>query len=200
MPDICEHERIITDLFDKIQLLNIGPYNYWYTYLEEAVYCFLKKYYIASILVSSATVETVLFWEHLREEHKTLKGAVRIPEKTPPLSELFDYFKETAIPLRLLLDSNEFEFFKQSGSIRDAKARRKAFNNLSFIRTRNKFAHGEIFEITACLKLEQFKKIGKDFTEPYLKTDELESIPYSQLYRTLCFMNELLELKIQKRI
>jgi hypothetical protein len=38
MPSSSENRKVITDLFGEIRPLSIGPYNYWYTYLEEAVY------------------------------------------------------------------------------------------------------------------------------------------------------------------
>jgi hypothetical protein len=190
MPDNCEHERIITDLFNEIQLLNIGPYNYWYTYFEEAVYCFLKKHYIASVLVSSATVETVLFWEYVRKKYESIKDVV-VLEQTPKgklktenltLSLLFNEFVKTEIPLTQLLEENEREFFRSVQEIGDKNKRRSALGRLKFIETRNKFAHADLFGTIAKLKTEQFKNTCRNFNQPYLRIEELENTAYSQLH------------------
>lgn len=199
MSTLQEHERTITDLFGQIPVVDLGPYNYWYAYLQEAVYCYFDKRYIASILVSSATVETSLFWEYFRKKHENLRGVVRIPELTLPLSDLFDHFRDSEIPLRLLLDSDEVDFFQSTKNAEGRKKRKEAINRLRYIKTRNKFAHAEIFEIVASLKLEQFRNTCRDFDQPYLMTEELENFSYSQLYKTLSFMNGFIALKKRNR-
>jgi hypothetical protein len=199
MSSSSEDEKAITDLFGQIPILDRGPYQYWYAYLEEAVYCYLDKRYIASILVSSATVETILFWQYFKREHKNIKGAVRIPEMTPPLSELFDYLKESEIPLRLLMDEDEVVFFNNIRTIASKKKRKEIVNSLKYVKTRNKFSHADLFKVIALVEIEQFKKTGRDFNYPYFMASELKSIAYSQLYKTLSFVRELATLSVKTK-
>jgi hypothetical protein len=154
-------------------------------------------------LTSSATVETLLFWEYLRRNRELItrklkesgKGAVSFStlarkEEILSLAKLFDKLRNTEIPLKLLLDDHELESFKNMATMED-KARRKAINSLSFISIRNKFAHGSIFDVVGQVIVKRLLRTGLTFEALGLTSEELEEMAYRQLTKCLLFMRGL---------
>jgi hypothetical protein len=202
MSDFHTRKQMVCDLFAEIRAMGLTPWDYWRVYLEEAVYCYHEQRNVACILTSSATVETLLFWEYLRMNSGSITSKLREPkkgaeavsfrtlawnEKVGSLVSLFDKLRNTKIPLKLLLDDHEIENFNKMVTIEN-KARKKIINGLNYVSTRNKFAHGSIFDVVGQVMVNRFLRTGMTFEALGLTSSDLEILAYRQLTKSLRFM------------
>lgn len=163
--------------------LRLTP-TYWHIqYLKEAIESFKNKQFIASIVLSSALVETCLYWEYIRTDPKYQKAGTVLPSKLS-LSDLVIIHEKTAVPLKILLD--EGESFKKP-------------SETHYIQTRNKFAHANVNHILDNPSIllpnteSEWDKFGIDkeeYLNAYIHGRGLENLAYVHLIKTLEFLKQ----------
>ena len=105
--------------------------TFWhFLYAEEAVQNFNQGNNISCILTSSAFVECVLFWEYLRKNPKRMEAGKLIRQSRDSLSLYLQNLENKGVPVKALLFKHETNFEKPK--------------EVSFVNTRNIFAHGDI--------------------------------------------------------
>ena len=182
----------------NIKPLNLTPLPYnWHTqYLDEAPKCFHNKLPICCIVVSSALVETCLCWENWRRKPEEQRKHIKNNEfRSDTLTPMFKKFLDSDIPLNKLVDSDE-----------DIETLRKlnTIGSLRYIRTRNKFVHGDLFYnifFPATLisgHEKDWLDYGIDNFEEWTRTG-VDTVAYVHLLKTLRFIKAFTDLLIEKK-
>jgi len=181
-------------LKNEIKPLRLAPANLHVPYINEATECFHKELPISCILVSSTSVEICLCWEHWRRKPEEERKTIPIDEfRNVSLEKLFREFSNYDVPIDKLLDFDEREQLKKTGKL-DTKS-------IRFIKTRNKFAHGDLFYHTSLATL--ISGHYEDWLDYGINGEEwanarLETVAFVQLLKTLRFMKTLTDLLIEK--
>jgi hypothetical protein len=140
--DLFEWNKRIDNLRVKAQErpLRLTPLNWHIQYLDEAVKCFHQNLPISCIIVSSTLVETSLIWERFRQNPKAVREK---DSRRLSLNKMFEFFLGTNVPLEFLMDSDE-----DIASLRktEKKETKEHIRNIRYVKTRNKFAHGDLFD------------------------------------------------------
>ena len=194
MASFLERCSRIDALKNEITPVQLSLFNLHVPYVNEAVECFHKELPISCVMVSSALIEICLCWEHWRrkpeEERKT------IPEnefRKVSLEKLFHEFSNFDIPIDKLLDFDEREQLK-AGKL-DTKS-------IRFIKTRNKFAHGDlVHHLSPATLLSGYEEDWLDYgivNDEEWENASLETVAFVQLLKTLRFMKALTDFLIEK--
>lgn len=185
----------INELNAQIKPLRLTPYNYDIKYRKEAIKCLYEHLPISCIVVSSALVEACLKWEHFRRKPEEERKVIRLEEfRQDTLGCLFKEFEDSDVPLGELLDT---------GDIEDLRNGEKKINQVKYILTRNKFAHGDVFyQIVAPCGLisgyeQDWEDYGIDDYNEWLEAT-LETVAYVHLLKTLRFMKAFTDLMVKK--
>lgn len=141
MSDFFEWDKKIDYLRTQIKSSDLTPFEFHESYLDEAIKCFKNYMPIACIVVSSAVVEACLCWEQWRRRKKKT-----FPIETFSgfsLNSLINELRNTDIPFQSLMDADED--FEKIRKIPDNKKRKYEVANIKYVKTRNKFVHGDLF-------------------------------------------------------
>lgn len=198
MSDIFEWKKKIDCLKNQIKPLRLTPFNWHVQYLDETVKCFHSNLSISCIVVSSALVETCLCLEHFRQNPKETIGLEEF--RGDSLNKLFDFFLDTDMPLEFLMDSDEdIVALKKMKK----KERKKRISEIKYVKTRNVFAHGDLFY--QVINLQTLLPYGKKELQEYgieewklSGTLGLRTVAYVHLSKTLRFMKAFTDWIIQK--
>ena len=197
MSDIFEWYKKIDRLKADVKPLRLTPFNWHIQYLEEAVKCFHERLCISCIVVSSALVETCLCYEHFRQNPKDTIGLEEFRKDN--LHSLFDEFLNSNIPLELLVDADEN--VEEIRKMEKGKERRRKIGRIKYIKTRNKFAHGDLFyqiiNLESLLPLNERELLGYGIDAEW-KKDNLKPVAYVHLSKTLRFMKAFTDLLNQR--
>lgn len=199
--DLFERKKKIDLLKSKVKPLRLTPFDWDTTYRDEAVKCFEKNLPISCIVVSSALVETCLAWEYFSNYPKE-KIAKIMSQKfdRSSLAKLFGKYLNSNIPLKLLMDSDE-----DIEDLRKLKQNERGnkISCLRYIRTRNKFAHGDLFYKEECWRFAHRDLLPKNKQElldygidnAERENPTLKTIAYVHLSKTLKFMEAFTNLR-----
>jgi hypothetical protein len=213
MSNFSERCARIKRLNGEIMPLELEGFKWDTLYRSEAIQCFQQRFRISCIVISTALVETCLFWELFRKDlDEKKKSAHKL--KWDNLTYLFKEFADSTVPLERLLDSDEnIQDFRNDAKI----------PNIKYILTANIFAHGGIInpisQISPLIPIDGHKFDRGDFFYPstYLtsllpfKKEELiaygiddyepilETVAYVHLFKTLRFMKAFTDLAIHRR-
>lgn len=195
MTSFLERCSRIDALKSEIKPLHLTLFDLHVPYVNEAVECFHKQLPVSCIVVSSALIEICLCWEHWRRKSEGERR--NIPEEefsNVTLGKLFREFSNSDVQIEKLLDFDEREKLKTTGKL-DIKS-------IRFIKTRNKFAHGDlVHHISLCTLISghetDWLDYGIDSFEEWANAS-LETVAYVQLLKTLRFMKTLTNFLIEK--
>ena len=197
MSDFFEWDKKIDCLKADVKPLRLTPFNWHTQYLKEAVKCFHEHSYISCIVVSSALVETCLCFEHFRQHPKDTIGLEEF--RGDNLRTLFDELLNSNIPLELLMDADED--IKEIRKTEKQTERRKKIGRIKYIKTRNKFAHGDLFytiiNLQSLLPFNEHELLDYGINAEWKKVN-LRPVAYVHLSKTLRFMKAFTELLNQK--
>jgi hypothetical protein len=178
--------------------LRLTPLNWHIQYLDEAVECFHQNLPISCIIVSSTLVEVSLCWEKFRQNPKKIISAEEFRRNN--LNVLFSFFVDKDMPLEFLMDSDE-----DIVSLRkmEKKERKEHIRNIKYVKTRNKFAHGDLFDQVIdyqTLLPTDKKEMGKYNIKEWQLGGKsgLRTVAYVQLSKTLRFMDAFTNYIIQQ--
>jgi len=189
--DFFEWDKKIDGLKAQVKSLRLTPFNWHIQYLDEAVKCFHQYLSISCIIVSSTLVEVSLCWEKFRFRQNPKKIVTDEEFRRNNLNNLFDFFLDKVTPLEFLMDSDE-----NIASLRkmEKKERIEQIRNIRYIRTRNKFVHGDLFY--QAINLQSLLPTDKKELQEYNIKDwklggtlELRTVAYVHLFKTLRFMD-----------
>lgn len=191
--DFFEWNKKIKCLKAQVKPLRLTPFNWHSQYLDEAVECFLQGLSISCIVVSSTLVEVSLCWEEFRQKF-ILNSAKIVSDREfdrVSLKTLFNFFLDKSVPLELLMDSDEDITALRKMNESD---RKKQISNIRYVKTRNKFAHGDLFY--QVINLQPLLPSNKKELQEYNIKDwqlsgnlGLRTVAYVHLSKTLRFMN-----------
>jgi len=104
------------------------------------------------------------------------------------------FFEDSDVPLGELLDT---------GDIEDLRNGEKKINQVKYILTRNKFAHGDVFYqiVAPCGLISGYEQDWEDYgIDDYNEWSEatLETVAYVHLFKTLRFMKAFTDLMRKK--
>jgi len=202
---LFKRKKKIDALNSQVKPLRLTPLNWDMKYRDEAVRCFSRSLPISCIAVSSALVETCLsreYFSHYPEE-KVAKIMSQKFDKSS-LTKLFEKYLCSNIPLESLMDSDEnIEDLRRS----KGKDRSGKISSLRYIKTRNKFAHGDLF-----YKEEKWYRFAHrdllpkkrqelsdyDIDDEEKENPTLETVAYVHLSKTLNFMIAFADLQSAK--
>jgi hypothetical protein len=194
MPSFLERNSRLDVLKNEIKPLHLALADLHVPYMDEAIACFNKELHISCIMVSSALVEICFCWEHWRRKPEEERKNIPIDEfRHISLEKMFREFLNSDLPIDKILDFDEREQLK-TGKL-DVKS-------IRFIKTRNKFAHGDLlYHIPLCILMSGHSKdwldYGIDSDKDWFNTS-LETVAFVQLLKTLRFIKTLTDFLIEK--